>query len=209
LGRRLSRQNVIAAISTLTAFALLVALIAQHAPPQHAPDGGYYGTTAPEGEAALTHTPTQHQRRKEGSAGLHAIAVWASAIVLHGSGWQPSAMLDRTLRGCIIRASNACSRAVSSVTQLWHAAGIIEASFQSSHDWRGRPRMVTGSSGAVSADHGRCSDMGAFLSTGSLCLNPAWRGLRSRSAAMRCCPGLQSDALFSLVGFETSGRLTS
>ena len=45
----------------------------------------------------------------------------------------------------------------------WGGAGIIEADFRSSHDWRGRPRMVTGGSGAVSADHGRCSDMGALL----------------------------------------------
>ena len=52
LCRRLSRQNVIALISTLAAFALLVALIARHAPPKH-DAGGDYGTTSPEGTASI------------------------------------------------------------------------------------------------------------------------------------------------------------
>ena len=95
------------------------------------------------------------------------------------------------------------------MTQLWHAAGIIEASFQSSHDWRGRPRMVTGSSGAVSADHGRCSDMGAL--DGSLCLQ-----LSMARRTHQCCrdtmlsfPALQNNAFFIYVGIKPCGTVIS
>lgn len=39
-------------------------------------------------------------------------------------------------------------------------AGVIKADISQNQDWLGRSRTASGSQGAVSADHGRCSDMG-------------------------------------------------
>ena len=162
LGRRFSRQNIIAAISTLTAFALLVALIARHAPPQHEADSGQYGTTAPEGKAASCSPPYAALQLQ--AAFCSSTCHWRCSFETCPANCSLAAAISNILftsRGAAPSDHRMSSRVGLRLIAQWHAAGIIEASFQSSHDWRGRPRMVTGSSGAVSADHGRCSDMGA------------------------------------------------
>lgn len=54
-----------------------------------------------------------------------------------------------SLRVCI--ATSAC------------CAGSISSSFEARHDWQGRPRSIeVQGGGVVSADHGRCSDIGTL-----------------------------------------------
>lgn len=38
--------------------------------------------------------------------------------------------------------------------------GPVSSSFYATHDYRGKPRSIKSYNGAVSADHGRCSDIG-------------------------------------------------
>ena len=184
-----------------------MALIARHAPPQHGPDGNDYGTTAPEGETALDSPPTQHLQLENVclSSMCHGRAAfepkpepWPAMFRPAAAAVKASAYVATTLQQ---QAINVVSiwKAGPMLTQRWHAIGIIEASFQSSHDWRGRPRMVTGSSGAVSADHGRCSDMGAPLHWPCIFSSIA-RCARSSVAALRCYPPC------SKVHFMSRGR---
>ena len=41
-------------------------------------------------------------------------------------------------------------------------AGRIYGDFKLTHDYRGHSRLAVGATGAVAADHGRCSDQGTL-----------------------------------------------
>ncbi|KAL4550318.1 hypothetical protein Ndes2526B_g08473 [Nannochloris sp. 'desiccata'] len=86
------------------------------------------------------------------------LAAGISVLVAGGFFW-----LGATTAAPIMNAACGSNGSASGIGDTVAPEGPVSSTFEAKYDYRGRPRQVAAQDGIVSADHGRCSDIGATV----------------------------------------------